>query len=1017
MSILFHGTWLSKEQSFFVWAETTVFQRPKGRRAAVPRHPFHESAQNLCDALARVARPHAALQAHTATVWLPSTTDAPIPSPELVAMGAAPPPDPAPTLAPWRVSGVVMAVSTAQSVVLTLPRHPLHRIGSDLQAWHSALLVALTLLAGQQVRPTIRRHGFELHAGWEIAPTPAMATTLLQLARAFPPLCRAVVADPETAPGARVLLDDFLAAVVATTLRTVPFTPSMPAASPGGRWLAALAGADSGIQLKGAAADALYRAWSAWSTHGQVAGTDSFRITFRLEAPEHADAPWQLAYLLQASDDPSLLVPVSLIWHETGSSFTYLERRFDQPHDRLLAGLGAAARLFAPIATSLYQAAPDRALLTAEEAFSFLNAVAPLLAQHGFTVLVPAWWHTRTAQLKTQLRAQSPAAQATRGLLSLESLVAFDWHMSLAGEPLTEREFERLVQLKQPLLQIRGQWIVLDPETLKHALACLTHPTGEMAFGDLVRLKLTGDHPTIPVPLDAAAVSGDGWLDDVLTRLSSQDTLELRPPPAGLHATLRPYQERGYSWLSFLTSYGLGACLADDMGIGKTIQTIAFLLATNDQRPADSPALVVCPTSVVGNWLRELNDFAPGLRVLVHRGIDRLQGVEFIQAAQAADIVLTSFPLLTRDRGTLQELTWNTVVLDEAQNIKNPATKQAQAAKSLTATHRIALTGTPVENRLSDLWSILSFLNPGYLGSQASFERTFARPIERTGDPQAIEQLRRLTAPFILRRLKTDRTIITDLPDKIETKVYCGLTKEQVTLYEAVVREALSAVEDEESHGTAIRRRGLVLAMLVKLKQICNHPALFVQDGSALAKRSGKLARVTELLEEIVSTADRALLFTQFATFGGMLQRHLQETLYEDVLFLHGGTPASERDQLVRQFQAPAGPKIFILSLKAGGTGLNLTAANHVFHIDRWWNPAVEQQATDRAFRIGQRRNVQVHTCLCSGTLEETIDALIERKRALAASVLGSDERWLTALSTAELRALVTLRTDMLEEV
>ncbi len=456
--------------------------------------------------------------------------------------------------------------------------------------------------------------------------------------------------------------------------------------------------------------------------------------------------------------------------------------------------------------------------------------------------------------------------------------------------------------------------------------------------------------------------------------------------------------------------------VANNILCHNTIQTITLLLHERERLGATAPTLLVCPTSVVGNWIRELQRFAPSLRVMAHRGSERQHGAAFTEAVDAHDIVLTSYPLLVRDRDDFGERAWGTVVLDEAQNIKNASAKQSQAARALHADNRVALTGTPVENRLSDLWSIMAFLNPGYLGSEAAFRRELALPIERTGDPQARERLRRLTTPFILRRLKTDKSIISDLPDKQETKEYCSLTPEQATLYQAVVDEALGEIEGSEDDGNAISRRGQVLAMLMKLKQVCNHPAQFLHDGSAVAGRSGKLRRLEELLEEIYASDDRALVFTQFAEMGTMLQQYLQQRFYDDILFLHGGTPARERDTMVRRFQARGGPRVFLLSLKAGGTGLNLTAANHVVHFDRWWNPAVENQATDRAFRIGQTRNVQVHNFMCGGTLEEHIDELIESKRALAESVLGADEGWLTELSTAQLRDLVALRQTDVEE-
>jgi non-specific serine/threonine protein kinase len=416
--------------------------------------------------------------------------------------------------------------------------------------------------------------------------------------------------------------------------------------------------------------------------------------------------------------------------------------------------------------------------------------------------------------------------------------------------------------------------------------------------------------------------------------------------------------------------------------------------------------------SVVGNWQREAARFAPGLRVHVHHGGERLGGRALRRAVRDSDLVVTTYALAARDREELDAVEWGRVVLDEAQNIKNSAAKQTQAVRSLRAPRRIALTGTPVENRLAELWSILEFLNPGLLGSGAEFRRSFAVPIERFRDADRAAQLRRLTGPFILRRLKTDRSIIRDLPAKNEMKVFCNLTREQATLYQAVVDEMMQRVEAS----AGIERRGLVLTTLLRLKQVCNHPAQLLKDGSAVPGRSGKLLRLEETLEEVLEVGDRALVFTQFAEMGHMLRGHLEERFGREVPFLYGGTSKTARDALVERFQAPDGPPVLLVSLKAGGTGLNLTAANHVIHFDRWWNPAVEDQATDRAFRIGQRRDVQVRKLVCAGTLEERIDAMIEEKKALAESVLGAGEAWLTELSTAELRRVIALAADAVAE-
>jgi SNF2 family DNA or RNA helicase len=415
----------------------------------------------------------------------------------------------------------------------------------------------------------------------------------------------------------------------------------------------------------------------------------------------------------------------------------------------------------------------------------------------------------------------------------------------------------------------------------------------------------------------------------------------------------------------------------------------------------------------MGNWQREAERFTPGLPVLVHHGVGRGRGEAFRRAAEDHALVITSYAVLLRDLEHLGAVEWSSVVLDEAQNIKNPETKQARAARALPAGHRIALTGTPVENNVGDLWSIMEFLNPGLLGSQAEFKRTFFIPIQASRDAAAMARLRRLTGPFILRRLKTDRSVIADLPEKMEMKVFCTLTREQASLYQAVLSEAEKAIAKADG----IERKGVVLATLSKLKQVCNHPAQFLSDNSPIAGRSGKLARVTEILQEAIETGERALIFSQFAEMGAILTTHLQETFGREVAFLHGGVPRAQRERMVERFQSePDGPHVFVLSLKAGGTGLNLTRATHVFHFDRWWNPAVEAQATDRAFRIGQTRRVQVHKLVCLGTLEEKIDAMIESKKGVAEQVIGAGEGWLTELSTAELRQVLALRPEAVGE-
>jgi non-specific serine/threonine protein kinase len=590
----------------------------------------------------------------------------------------------------------------------------------------------------------------------------------------------------------------------------------------------------------------------------------------------------------------------------------------------------------------------------------------------------------------------------------MDAIVAFDWEVALGEQRLTKRELgalARAADAKQSLVRLRGQWVEIDPSRIGDLLDSVG-TRAEATARELLRAGLGIDQLGVAdgvevVGVDASAL---GWLSSLLDD-ALHAAVEPLTTPAGFEGVLRPYQERGAGWLAFLGRLGLGACLADDMGLGKTAQLIATLLAD----PTGQPTLVVCPVSVLGNWQRELSRFAPQLGVLVHHGPDRhgdgQQG--FAGRAGVHDVVLTTYSLLARDLEQLTSVAWGRVVLDEAQQIKNPATAQAKAVQQLDALRRVALTGTPVENRLSELWSIMHVLNPGLLGPARSFRERFALPIERDGDPEATELLRRVTGPFVLRRLKTDRSIITDLPDKIETVDHCPLTREQATLYRAVVDDLLSGADEAEG----ISRRGLVLAGLLRLKQVCNHPAHFLADMSPLQGRSGKLTRVEELLEEILAEGDKVLCFTQFTAWGELLRPYLQQRFGQETLWLHGGVRRVARDEMVERFGDASGPQLFLVSLKAGGTGLNLTAASHVIHLDRWLNPAVEDQATDRAYRIGQRRTVQVHKIVAAGTVEERIDEMIKAKRDLAQRVVGTGEDWLTTLSTDELRELVALRT------
>ncbi len=772
--------------------------------------------------------------------------------------------------------------------------------------------------------------------------------------------------------------------------------PSVPEA-----WARSLVSSDPWLPawLDRAKLEALAAALHQWVRSGAVIGGRA-RLCLRVHEPARTGGEWGVELLAQDREEPSLVVTLQDLWAGT-SPFA------PGAIQDVLAALARMARLAPELAGSLEAAVPDRVLLGDREVLTVLRERASALEDAGITVLLPSWW-TAPARLGVRASARRSlkgGGAVVPGGLGLDVLVDFEWQAALGERRLTKAELERLARAaaaKQELVRLRGEWVEIRPDRIEALLARLGQ-TGRVPAADLMKAALGLGNLALPEGLDVVAVDarGVGWLQALLDD-AVHSTVAPVPTPADFEGRLRPYQERGVGWMVFMGRLGLGACLADDMGLGKTAQVIATLLAD----PGEGSALVVCPVSVLGNWERELARFAPTLSVMAHHGPARFDHDEsFGQRAAAHAVVLTTYSLLARDCDHLASVEWSRIVLDEAQQVKNPGTAQSRAAAALHAGRRLALTGTPVENRLSDLWSIMHLLNPGLLGSATEFRERFAVPIERDGDPAATERLRRATGPFVLRRLKTDKLIISDLPEKIETVDRCPLTREQVSLYQAVVDDLI----DQAEAADGIQRRGIVLAGLTKLKQVCNHPAHFLADGSGLAGRSGKLTRTEELLEEILAEGDKVLCFTQFASWGEILRPHLQARLGVECLWLHGRVRRPARDEMVRRFCESDGPPIFLISLKAGGTGLNLTSASHVIHLDRWWNPAVEDQATDRAFRIGQRRNVQVHKLVSAGTVEERIDEVIAAKRDLAARVVGTGEQWLTELSTGELRALVAL--------
>ncbi|MBO9609740.1 MAG: DEAD/DEAH box helicase [Paenibacillaceae bacterium] len=764
--------------------------------------------------------------------------------------------------------------------------------------------------------------------------------------------------------------------------------------------------------------------------------TAPFRPVLQLLEPDEERNEWRLRLVLQDKTDAASLFPVRLAADGGQASGQW-------PSD-WSPYVGERAPGWAAV---LAEALPDAAghhrsgelfaeSLDDEAAWRFLTTDSRQLLHDGWNVMLPGWWEAASRR-KPRLRARVSSDAGGRGeaLFGMNAIVDFDWRIAIGDADLNESEFAELLGRKQRLVRFRGEWVYLDPallEQIRRLMDGVAKDEG-LSLQDVLQLHLLSD----PSPDQRESPDSRGDEDEAndeariklevelnahllaLFRQMGQPS-ELQPlaAPAGLNAALRGYQRDGFTWLSFLRKFGLGACLADDMGLGKTVQFIAYLL----QHKADgAPALLVCPTSVLGNWQKELARFAPELNVLLHYGKGRLSGEALGEALRQTDVVVTSYATALLDQETLREFRWSALCLDEAQNIKNAQNKQSAAIRTFQAAHRIALTGTPIENRLTELWSIYDFLNPGYLGNQRGFQQRFANPIEKHRDEERTAQLQKLVKPFMLRRKKKDPSIQLDLPDKQEMKVYMNLTPEQGALYEQTVKDLLERMQQLEG----IERKGAILGALTRLKQLCDHPELLTKEATlteeallaeerreAFVARSAKLERIVAMVDELRDEGDSCLIFTQYVGMGRMLTDILHAHRNEPVLYLNGSTPKTERDKMIESFQAAdgAGPGIFVLSLKAGGVGLNLTAANHVFHFDRWWNPAVENQATDRAYRIGQKRNVQVHKFITLGTLEEKIDDMLESKMSLSENVISTSENWITELSNEQLRELFALR-------
>ena len=1001
-----------------VWGEASDRTNGNARRAKTARrtHPFSATFDDLRDVLKKQLNDAAvSYRERQATAWLPTKADSPIPSSIIV---AEPIKSKARTkIAPWEITACQFRGPDAVKVL----RHTMGKrtlapgviVGDSLSYWSDALRFAGSIVARQQFIPDLAARQDSFYAVWSPVFAGKDAERLAVLAKLMLPACRAL-SGPEAKSAPKTLAADALVPVITSLVDGMARTWVLPGRNPSNvmarfdsihdAWLHALMSRDGEVDKESGDIEKFSAHVGEWQRPVAISSESSFRFCFKLVEPAESDRSntWHMLYLVHPRNDPSLLVPANDLWKgkvKIPGTDTSRSKEF------LLLSLGQASELSGRVAAGLESGGMSGFDMSLSEAYKFLKEDAAALEQAGYGIMLPSWWTGSKPRTKISVRANIKSAMKGGGGMSLDTIVQFDWQAAVGDKNITLKELERLAKLKEPLVNIRGQWIDASSQDIQSAIDLLKG-SKKTTMRDALMLKVR-EGGNASDALDVSITSSTKTIAEVLDGVDSKEMLKSLGQPDGFVGKLRPYQERGYSWLSFLQKWGFGGCLADDMGLGKTIQMLA-LIQQYVKNGGSKPVLLVCPMSLIENWRKEAAKFVPELAVMTHHGSKRATDSAFKKEANKHALVISSYGLMYRDMSFIKKVGWAGVVLDEAQNVKNHDTKQAKAVRSFDAGFRFAMTGTPVENNVGDLWSIMDFLNPDLLGTQQEFVREYFVPIQIDRDSRAAERLKRTTGPFVLRRLKTDKSIISDLPKKMELKVYCQLTKEQASLYSSVLNEMEKALYSAEG----IRRKGVILGALSRLKQVCNHPAQFLKDGSSITGRSGKLARLTAMLEEAIGAGDKILIFTQFAEMGAIIQKHIHETFGVEAPFLHGGVSRTRRAQMIESFQdsGGGGPQVFVLSLKAGGTGLNLTAANRVIHFDRWWNPAVEDQATDRAFRIGQTRNVHVHKFVCAGTLEEKIDEMIERKKQITKQVVGAGEGWITEMSNSDLRDVLSLR-------
>ncbi len=1031
-----------------LWAEDSTLPRSQSKEQNLglkttggKKHPFAVDKPTLTDILLHTGYGNAKTDLNTLTAYLPSRQNAPQPSPSIRDEHTA---ETTTSLTPWLIPAVEIDPTDALSILSHLSHEVGDYWGTSIEPgqtvlyWCAVCSVAESYVESGRVAPHLAEKDGSVTGVWRAFPSKEVdIDRIVELMEAMPPLARTYVGVGSNSTLNRGSSNDLISRssrdVLTCALDQVANALSKERLSTAEtdlttdqlesihqQWIRTLQTNGEPIDAAPEAIAELREQLDEWTRPSVTGDEQEVRLCFQLKEPEvetdmmvlesetEPVVPdgWMLELLLQSEDDPSLVIEANELWDSDLSTSEVLARHLDQPKEILENELERASVLYPRLKGDIDRSEPTAIKLSNSDAAEFLQEYAEVLRQAGFGVILPSWWGEPPQRLGARLVvSDDDEYEITDSGLGIEQLCEFDWEIVLGDDTLSEDELEEISTLKRSLVHFQGKWVSVQNDDAKSAIDLL-HREEERTLEEALQAdtEISDDGVSLPVV--------EKRLEGTFKKLFEQDYetwVEEIDTPSGFDGELRSYQKTGLGWISYLENHGFGGCLADDMGLGKTIQILARLIQERSVDPLVGPTLVVCPLSVVYNWKSETNKFTPDLTVHIHHGQGRMSGDDLASAIQHHDVIITTYGTARSDIEQLRDIQFHRIVLDEAQKIKNTSAGRTQAIRSLSAHHRLALTGTPVENRLSELWSIMEFCNPGLLGTESQFRNAFSRPIEEQGDIEKMEQLRQLIRPFVLRREKTDSSIIDDLPEKSVKKEYCGLTEEQATLYKAVADEVYEQIEQSRD----IERRGRILKLIRNLKSICNHPRQYLNDDQRISERSGKLTVLDDLVQKIAANDEKGLIFTQYTQMAELLLEHLRGQGYR-VFYLYGGTAKEKREEMIDEFENAGGPCFFLLSLHAGGTGINLTPANYVIHYDRWWNPAVEKQATDRAYRIGQDNNVQVYKLICRGTIEESIDQIIESKRDLAEQVLADSDEWITELSDEELRNLVSLSADSL---